>query len=71
MSKWEYKLFDTKKLPTVKRGVLKAFVAPPMEEVQAYMNELGEDGWEIINIDFDGAIHSANSFVGVAKRKKL
>ena len=41
-----------------------------MEEASAYLNRLGEEGWEIIDIDFDFLIHDTGAFVGVAKRKK-
>ncbi len=70
MDKWEYKLIDTKKIGNGEKGLLRTFQIPHIEEVEAYLSKLGDDGWEIINIDFDSIPHAVNSFVGIAKRKK-
>lgn len=69
MDKWEYKLFDSKKLLQAEPGI---FSRPKVsiEEAAAYLNKLGEEGWEIIDIDFDFLVHDSGTFVGVAKRKK-
>jgi len=69
MEKWEYLLLDTKKLESARGGVFTQ-KAVPLEEAEQYLNELGEQGWEIIDIDFDFLIHNTGAFVGVAKRKK-
>jgi hypothetical protein len=69
MEKWEYLLLDTKKLESARGGVLSQ-KAVPLEEAEKYLNELGEQGWEIIDIDFDFLIHNTGAFVGVAKRRK-
>ncbi len=69
MDKWEYQLLDSKKLASAEGGLLtKKKVS--LEEAEKYLNKLGEEGWEIIDIDFDFLIHDTGAFVGVAKRRK-
>ncbi len=69
MDKWEYKLLDSKKLPEAEKGLFKPPIVS-LEEAEDYLNKLGEDGWEVIDLEFDFQIHDTGSFVGVAKRKK-
>lgn len=69
MDKWEYKLLDSKKLPETEKSLFKQQKATLLE-AEMYLNKLGEDGWEIIDIDFDFLVHDTGAFVGVAKRKK-
>ena len=60
--RWEYKIFESKDADL--SGLNKR---AKRTKLQAYLTGLGEDGWEIVNIDF----HDLNlglSFVGVAKR---
>jgi len=64
MAKWEYKLMTTADLE--KRGFFKS-VKP--EDVESYFNSLGDDGWEIVNVDFTDTT-SFLDFRGVAKRPK-
>ena len=64
MKKWEYRIVDSKDVP---RGGI--FKGRSRESLERYLNELGDQGWEIVNIDsleLDGRA----SFVGVAKREK-
>ena len=69
MKKWEYMLIDSKKLPEAKQGLFsKPKVA--VEEAEKYLNRLGEEGWEIIDLDFDFLIHETGNFVGMAKRPR-
>ncbi|MBZ0265573.1 DUF4177 domain-containing protein [bacterium] len=70
MDKWEYKLLDSKKLPEVESGLFKQSKVS-LKEAEEYLNKLGDEGWEIIDIDFDFLIHDTGAFVGVAKRKKV
>jgi hypothetical protein len=64
MKKWEYKIIDTKDVPG--GGFFKG---KDREAVEAFLNELGEQGWEIINID--AADRSSDlQFRGVAKRER-
>ncbi len=67
MQKWEYKIIDTKKLAEAKWFKSNRVSA---EDAQAYLNQLGEEGWEILDIDFDGIINDTRSFAGIAKRPK-
>jgi hypothetical protein len=69
MDKWEYRLLDSKKLPEAEKGFFKQ-AKVSLHEAEAYLNRLGEEGWEIIDIDFDFLIHDTGAFVGVAKRRK-
>ena len=64
MKKWEYRIIDTKEVPG--RGFFKA---KDRQTVEAYLNELGEQGWEIVNFDpWDET--STMAFRGVAKRER-
>ena len=56
MIKWEYMLIDSKNLPEAERGVFKQSKVT-LKEAEEYLNKLGEDGWEIIDLDFDFLIH--------------
>ena len=64
MKKWEYRIIDTKEVPG--GGIFKA---KSRQAVEAYLNELGEQGWEVVNIDaleWKGCM----AFLGVAKRER-
>ena len=64
MQKWEYKIIDS-------RHIKKKFVgAHAREKVEEYLNQLGDHGWEIIEVEFEGLSHDIGSFVGIAKRPK-
>ena len=69
MEKWEYLLIDSKKLASVEGGFFSQKKVS-IEEAEKYLNKLGEEGWEIIDLDFDFLIHDTGAFVGVAKRRK-
>jgi len=64
MKKWEYKLVDSL---DIEEGDFLAVKS--REAVEFHLNELGAQGWEIINLDFV-EIEGRTSFVGVAKREK-
>ena len=64
MKKWEYRIIDTKEVPG--GGILKG---KDRQAVEAYLNELGEQGWEIVNIDASDR-NSDLQFRGVAKRER-
>lgn len=68
MTKWEYKLIDSKKLSEAEKGLFKQ-TKVTLEEAENYLNKLGEEGWEVIDLDFDFLIHNTGAFVGVAKRQ--
>ena len=63
MKKWQYRIVDTKEVPG--GGVFKG---KSREAVEAYLNDLGEQGWEIVNID-SLELEGRMEFVGVAKRE--
>jgi hypothetical protein len=62
MSKFEYKIIDSKDVASA--GVFKG---RQRADVEAYLCTLGEDGWEIINMDFR-ELEGRLEFSGVAKR---
>ncbi len=65
MRRWEYKIIDTKDVPG--GGIFKG---KKLADVEDYLNKLGEQGWEIINIDaLEQQTHHL-SFLGVAKRER-
>ena len=64
MKKWEYKIVNSKDVS--RKGV---FRGRNREELEEYLNNLGEDGWEIVNID-SHKLEGRTSFVGLAKREK-
>ena len=62
MKKWEYKIVDSTQVPG---GI---FRGKKFQETKKYLNELGKEGWEIINIDFND-VTGQMDFVGVVKRE--
>ena len=63
MKKWQYKIVDSKDVPG--GGVFKG---KERADVEDYLNNLGKDGWEIINLDFR-ELGNRFEFSGVAKRE--
>lgn len=63
MRKFEYKIIDSKDVASA--GVFKG---RQRADVEAYLCTLGEDGWEIINMDFR-ELEGRLEFSGVAKRE--
>ena len=64
---WEYKIVNSANAE--KGGFLKGRT---IEQVERYLNELGRQGWEIIDLDFqmDATVPGGPThFHGVAKRK--
>lgn len=62
MTRWEYRVLDS--TDVARPGRLKS---RDRAGVEAYLNELGQDGWEIINMDFR-ELEGRMEFSGVAKR---
>lgn len=58
---WEYKFIDSDMV--AKAGTFKAKTT---EDIEAYFNALGRDGWEIVALDFSDI---KTVFYGVAKRR--
>ncbi len=63
MRKWEYRYVDSL---DIEEGDFLAIKT--REGVEDYLNQLGAEGWEIINLDFV-EVEGRTSFVGVAKRE--
>ncbi len=62
MKKWEYKIIDSMRIPG---GI---FRGKKFDEIEKYLNEIGKEGWEIINLDFND-VTGQMDFVGVARRE--
>jgi len=60
MKKWEYKIIDSMRIPG---GI---FRGKKFDEIEKYLNEIGKEGWEVINLDFND-VTGQMDFVGVAK----
>lgn len=65
MTKWEYKFLSPADLE--KRGFLIKSVEP--EQIETYFNSLGDEGWEIVSIDFIDTT-AFIEFKGIAKRPR-
>ena len=67
MKKWEYKIFSSHDVPGM--GLFK--LDRSRDTLEAYLNELGNEGWEILNVDFlDSTAGQGTYFAGIAKREK-
>ncbi len=64
MTKWEYKLIDSMGVPS--EGTFKGRSRKALE---SYLNDLGAQGWELVNIDFLEPT-GGREFKGVAKRER-
>lgn len=65
MPQWEYKIIASADVQA-DRGVLG--MKDVRNELEAYLNELGRDGWEIVDADFFP--NNAQYFTGLAKRER-
>ena len=66
MAVWEYKILDSADVQSA--GMFKG---KSREALEAYLNQLGAKGWEVVNLDaLDLAQGGKAEFVGVAKREK-
>ncbi len=63
MKNWEYKVLDSKDIP--RAGILKG---RDRSGVENYLNSLGREGWELVNIDFR-ELEGRFEFTAVAKRE--
>lgn len=64
MKKWEYMIVDSQEIPG--GGIFKG---KDRSDINNFLNKLGEEGWEIINLDFR-ELERRSEFTGVAKREK-
>ncbi|MBI9072796.1 MAG: DUF4177 domain-containing protein [Melioribacteraceae bacterium] len=65
MSKWEYKVIDSVILKEKK--IISS--TESMESFEIFLNKLGKEGWEIIDLEFEKIGNDVGSFYGLAKRK--
>lgn len=63
--KWEYQLISSGDLSG---GGL--FSPPEREALEAHLNRLGDDGWEIVGIDFITTEGSPRYFHALARRER-
>jgi hypothetical protein len=64
---WEYKLISSYDVPGA-GGMFND--TRTREQLEAFLNRLGEEGWEIINVDFaDQALKEVRYFSAMAKRR--
>lgn len=63
MRRWEYRIFDSK---DVAGGGL--FKRPDREALEARLNELGAEGWEVVVGDFLELEHR-HAFMAILKRE--
>ena len=63
MKKWQYRIINTNEVPG--GGIFKG---KTQQAVEDYLNEIGEEGWEIVNIDAL-ELEDRMEFIGVAKRE--
>lgn len=62
MAGWEYRLVDSSDADDGN-----FLEGASRQKIEEYLNGLGADGWEIVNLDFVET-ESRSSFIGVAKR---
>jgi hypothetical protein len=65
MKRWEYKVIDTNDVP--RRDLFKG---KNREDVEAFLNKLGDQGWEIVCLDAVEFHGSYLSLLGIAKRER-
>ena len=63
MKKWEYKIIDSREVKN--QGF---WGGTRSGEVEEFLNRLGAEGWEIVNLDFY-EMEGRGSFTGLAKRE--
>ena len=63
MKQYKYKIVDTRDVETA--GLFKG---RKREDVEAYLNILGSEGWELVNVDFR-ELEGGLEFPGVMKKE--
>ncbi|MBI2434427.1 MAG: hypothetical protein HYV26_16340 [Candidatus Hydrogenedentes bacterium] len=59
---WQYRIVDSQDVPHESLSNGRA-------DVETYLNTLGQEGWEIINLDFREMSPGRLAFSGIAKRQ--
>ena len=67
MPRWEYKLISANDV----LGEGGGFRGKTRETVEAYLNSLGAEGWEVINVDFPDGYENPTRFSAAARREKV
>jgi len=62
MRKYQYKIIDSKDVESA--GL---FRSKKREDIEAYLNSLGKEGWELVNADFR-ELEGRLEFSGVMKK---
>ena len=62
MTKFKYKMIDTRDVESA--GMFKG---RKREDIEAYLNALGAEGWELVNVDFR-ELEGGSEFAGVMKK---
>lgn len=65
MTRWEYLIVDSKDVAG--GGLFKGKERP---DVEAYLNNFGNEGWELVNLVFRELDHRFE-FTGIAKRERV
>jgi hypothetical protein len=63
--KWEYKLISTHDVPG--GGLLGI---KERDALEAHLNQLGAEGWEIVSVDFIDGMQSPSFFQALARRER-
>ncbi len=63
MATWEYRIIDSRDV--AREGL---FSGRSRRKLEEHLNKLGQQGWEIINLDFNDLQSNSEYFLGVAKR---
>ena len=64
MRRWEYKLISANDVAG--EG---GFKGKSREVVESYLNNLGQEGWEVINVDFPDGYENPTRFSAAARRE--
>ncbi|XQW85021.1 DUF4177 domain-containing protein [Thalassotalea piscium] len=62
MTRFTYKIIDTRDVKA--EGMFKG---RKREDIEAYLNALGAEGWELVNVDFR-ELEGGSEFAGVMKK---
>jgi len=63
MTKYKYKIVDTRDVESA--GLFKG---KKREDLEAYLNSVGAEGWELVNVDFR-ELEGGLEFAGVMKKE--
>jgi hypothetical protein len=63
--KWEYKLISTNDVPGGGFWGVKE-----REALEAHLNQLGTEGWEIVSMDFADTMQNPSYFQALARRER-